>query len=224
MYFRKLVFFLTKNEEKENKIKNKRYYSFNIVIYEDDERFDNQYASLITLDETIWIRHDQDLTDDGELKKPHYHFLSRLKTACTISALSKKIDVDEHMIEPVKKSFNGSLKYLIHFGYNDKYQYEYSQVQSNSERLKRKFEDLVIKEVPEVDKVIEIQDFIDSHEDYIDISILTRYVQKINKWDAYRRNYSIFRDLVNSHNAKVNAKKYHIDDPYFTCLQKDDLL
>lgn len=180
---------------------NKRFYSFNLVIYEDDEKFSEQMFSLLQEQDCIYIRHDKDVTDDGDLKKAHYHFVLRLGNACTISALSKRVGVAENMIEPIKKSFNGALKYLIHYGYDNKFQYEQSEVKSNSDKLKQRFEDLVSKEIPEVDKVISIQDYIDSFNGPLTLSILGRYVQKINKWDAFRRNMSFFIRLVDEHNA-----------------------
>lgn len=188
---------------------NKRYYSFILVIYEDDEKFGEQFYELSQIQDSIFIRHDQDIDEEGNLKKPHYHFVLKLKNACTISALSKKVYVEENMIEPVKKSFNGSLKYLIHYGSDDKFQYNTEDVKSDSDKLLRRFKDLVTKEVPEVDKVITIQEFVESYPDYIKISVLSKYVQKLNMWDAFRRNYSFIKDLVNEHNGQISAERYH---------------
>ncbi len=212
---KEIVNTVEEKEEKESKLSKKRNYCYDLVIYEDDERFNDQFSALTDLKSAIWIRHDQDLTDDGEYKKAHYHFVLKLKTACTISALAKKISVDEHMIEPIKRSFNGALKYLVHFGRDDKYQYDIKEVESNDDELKRKFEKLVLNEIEEVDKVISIQEFIDQAEDYIDLGVLGKYVQKINYWDAFRRNMMYFCKLVDNHNAKISAKKYHIENDYY---------
>jgi len=194
---------------------NKRNYNYLCVIYEDDANFDNQMFELMQLNEVIYIRHDKDLTDEGEEKKPHYHFVIKLKTACTLSALSKRVGVAENMIEPIKKSFNGSLKYLIHFKDDNKYQYDAEEVKSNSDKLLRKFKDLVADEEAEVEKVISIQDYIESINDYIDLGMLGRYVQKINKWDAFRRNMMYFCKLIDNHNAKISAMRYHTDIDYY---------
>lgn len=182
-------------------MKDKRFYNYLMVLYEDDACFKEQYKCLMAESDVIYIRHDKDIDEEtGELKKPHYHFVLKLKNACTLSALSKRVGVAENLIEPIKKSFNGSLKYLIHFGYDNKYQYSVDEVKSNSPQLKRRFEDLVNKDTPEVEKVIALQDYIDSCMTRITMSQLSRYAQKINQWDAFRRNYSLFRDLVAEHN------------------------
>ena len=204
---------------------NKRFYNFTIVIYEDDENFDSQKFNLALEGETIYCRHDQDVTEEGELKKPHYHYVLKLKHACTISALSKRVGVPENLIEPVKKSLNSCLKYLIHFGNDDKYQYNAEDVQGNSDKLLRKFLDLVSKEITETEKVISIQDYIESFNDYIDFGVLGRYVQKINMWDAFRRNMMYFIKIVDNHNAKITASRYHSEDSYYVAanVQKERL-
>ena len=204
-------------------MENKRFYNFIIVIYEDDKNFDKQYFNLAQEKESIWIRHDQDIDDEGNTKKPHYHFVLKLKNACTISALAKRIEVNENMIEPVKKSLNGSLKYLIHYGCDNKFQYDSNLVQSNSTNLKRKFEDLVTKDIPEVEKVMNIQEFIESCNDYIDLGVLGKYVQKINMWDAFRRNMMYFTKLVDQHNGKIANQRYHMQDDFYNNLSGIDL-
>ena len=137
------------------------------VIYEDDEKLTEQLETIKKTKESIWIRHDKDTTEEGGLKKAHYHVVIKLKTACTISALSKKIGVGENMIEPVKKSLNSCLKYLIHFGDDTKYNYEKEEVESNSDVLKRRFLDLVAKDTPELEKVDTIERFILECDDFI---------------------------------------------------------
>lgn len=187
----------------------KRYYNFTLVIYEDDENFEDQMESIKQTQEAIWIRHDQDVNEEtGELKKPHYHVVIKLKTNCTISALAKNLNVQENMIEPVKKSLNGCLKYLIHYGDDKKYNYDKEDVQSNSDKLKTRFLDLVAKDTPEVEKIITIQEFIDTFPDFVKISTLSKYAQKNNIWDAFRRNYAIIKDLANEHNAKLCGELY----------------
>lgn len=205
---------------------NKRFYNFTLVIYEDDENFDTQIFNLTQEGETIYCRHDQDIDEEGNLKKPHYHYVLKLKNASTLSALSKRVGVPENLIEPVKKSLNGCLKYLIHFGNEDKFQYDANDVKGNSDKLIRKFKDLVNQDISEVEKVVNIQDFIDNCNDFIDLGILGRYVQKINMWDAFRRNMMYFCKLVDNHNARIASKRYNSDNLYYNAInsQKEELV
>lgn len=184
-------------------MKNERFYNFMVEIYRDDFQFAEQINALLQENEVIYIEHDKDIDEQGEIKKPHYHFVVKLKNACTISALSKRVGVAENMIEPIKRSFNGALKYLIHYNCENKYQYEIEEVKSNSDKLLRKFQDLVSEEIPEVDKVISIQDYIDNSKGIVTLAQLGRYVQSINKWDAFRRNMVYFIRLIDEHNSRI---------------------
>ncbi len=186
----------------------KRYYNFTLVMYEDDKEFNKQMEEIQQTKEAIWIKHDKDTNEEGDIKKCHYHVVLKLKSACTISALSKKLGVGEHMIEPVKKSLNSCLKYLIHFGDDTKYNYDKEDVKSNSDALKRRFLDLVAKDTPEIEKIDTIEQFILDCPDFIDWVILGRYVRKINMWDAFRRNSFYFTKIIDSHNAKIAAMRY----------------
>lgn len=192
----------------------KRKYSYGLVIYEDDPLFNTQYEALTSIGNAIWIRHDKDMwleteyNEDGTVKheagsykKAHYHFLVKFKNGVALSALAKRVSCAENQIEYVK-NFNGALKYLIHYGYDEKYQYSVEEVQSNSENLKLRFETLILDDTPEVRKVQQIQDMIETYDGYIDLGVLGKSVQKANIWDAFRRNLTYFIRLVDNHNAK----------------------
>ena len=193
----------------------KRNYNYLCVIYEDDKDFDTQMFNLLQENEVIYIRHDKDVTEEGEEKKPHYHFVIKLKTACTLSALSKRLGIAENMIEPIKKSFNGSLKYLIHFKDDNKYNYDMDDVKSNSEKLLKRFKELVSDEIPGGDHVMSIQDYIDSQTDYIKMRDLGRYANSIGVWNYFMRYYQYIRDIVSEHNGEISAKKYNIDSDFY---------
>lgn len=181
---------------------NKRFYNFIVVIYEDDEDFKQQYANLTINFRSIWIRHDKDVDEEGNDKKPHYHFIVKLKNAKTISSFAKDILVSPNMIEPVKKSFDGSLRYLVHFGYDDKYQYDPLEVKSFDDKLLNRFNKCLNLEISEEDKVESIEEFIHNSGNYVEMNHLGAYVRKIGKWDAFRRNMTYFKIILEEHNAK----------------------
>lgn len=206
-----------------------RVYSLIGIIYEDDENFDNQMFNLMLENEVLYARHDKDIwledvyEDDGttikyhsgDLKKPHVHYVVKFKNPCTLTAFAKRIQVQPNSVEYVDKSLNSCITYLIHFRLDDKYQYDASIVESNSNAFLNRFLKLVNEEVSEVDKVESIESFLDGINDYIDMKILGKHVRKINSWDAFRRNYSYFRDIVNSHNAKISSQLYNMNNPYW---------
>lgn len=199
------------------------------VLYEDDPNYDTQFFNVCQeKGEYLYIRHDQDIYEEdvlnedgsikynaGDYKKPHVHFVLKLKNPSTPSALAKRVGIDANDVEIIKKSFNGALKYLIHYNLDNKYQYDKSEVKG-TDKLQRKFLDLVSDDISEVQKVSDIQDYIESFQDFIDLGVLGRYVQKINMWDAFRRNMMYFCKLVDNHNARIASKYYHNEEnPYY---------
>lgn len=46
---------------------------------------------------------------------------------------------------------------------------------------------LVSQDISEVEKVINIQDFIEQSNNYIDLGILMKHAQQLNIWDAFRK-------------------------------------
>lgn len=226
-------------QQKENpndKEDKSRRYKYEVVIYEDDPLFKEQYEALTVVNSAIWVKHDKDIfTDDvlnddgsikynaGDLKKAHYHFLLKFKNGTAISAVAKKVKVNKNQVQIIK-NFNSALKYLIHFGQDEKYQYSMDDVSSNSDNLMTMFKELIISDIPEVKKVQQIQEMIETFEGYIELGILGKSVQKANIWDAFRRNMTYFLRLVDLQNAKfMGAKKGQKDLEYAShCSVKGD--
>lgn len=222
--------------EKHQKVKIKekdedktRRYKYEVVIYEDDPLFEEQYEALIAVNSAIWVKHDKDVFKEdifnedgsikynaGDLKKPHYHFILRFKNATTISAVANKVKVNKNQVEIIK-NLNSALKYLIHYGQDEKYQYSIEEVHSNSDNLKTMFEELIVNDTPESQRVLTIQDIIESFEGYIDLGILGKTILKMNYWGTFKSNFSYFFKLVCNHNAKhFGAMKGQSDLEYGT--------
>lgn len=213
--------------EKEEKDKTRRF-CYEVVIYEDDPLFKEQYEALTVVNDAIWIKHDKDvfnedvLNDDGtikynagDLKKAHYHFILKFKNGCTISALAKRVKVSTSQIQIIRRGLNSALRYLIHYAQDEKYQYSIEEVHSNSNNLMARFEQQIIDDTPEVQRVQQIQEMIEKFDGYIYLGILGKSVQKANIWDAFRRNLTYFLRLVDLHNAKfMGAKKGQKDLEY----------
>lgn len=199
---------------------NKRFYNFTCVIYEDDKRFNEQFVNLKMNYDCIYIRHDKDLYDEdlyddeknlihqaGDTKKPHYHFVIKLKNAKTISAIANACNIDEHMIEPVKRSFDGALRYLIHYNYDNKYQYSPDEVESLNEKLLVKFKKLIYDDMSEEEQTEKIEDFLKNATQRVKLSQLGAYARHIGQWSCFRRNMSYFKAVLDEYN-----RKFPIDD------------
>lgn len=107
----------------------KKYYNWLMQLYPDeDETHKNaidymnrcgwQYAS---------IRHDKDVNDDGTPKKPHTHFVISFKNQRYRDPIAQDLGIKANYLEPCLHK-DESLRYLVHWGWPDKAQYEPDKV------------------------------------------------------------------------------------------------
>ncbi len=96
---------------------------FQGVLYPDSESYccdDVLNILKSTFPEFAYILHDKDTDENGELKKPHIHWVGRLKAARYLAALADDLGIAENMIERCR-SFDAFIRYLIHDGSTVKY-------------------------------------------------------------------------------------------------------
>ena len=85
-----------------------------------------------------FIKHDKDVSDNGEMKTLHYHVVvlnsvkkrQRLSTILTALAVALQVNTMAISIEPLKNDI-GSLQYLLHKNDAEKYQYSKSDIVTN---------------------------------------------------------------------------------------------
>ena len=116
----------------------KKYRNFSGVIYPDSTSYDfdtvkdrikskfKQYAFCL---------HDMDVTDDGELKKPHVHWVATGDPR-SLSACAKLLGLQEHEVE-VTKNCKSMIRYLLHLDDPDKFQYSPDCLESNWKNLEQ---------------------------------------------------------------------------------------
>ena len=73
------------------------------------------------------ILHDKDAQEDGGIKKAHWHIIVRFKNAVWNTAVSKELGITSNYLE-VCKDQDASLLYLVHYGKEEKFQYELEEV------------------------------------------------------------------------------------------------
>lgn len=77
------------------------------------------------------ILHDKDVYEDGEhkgeIKKVHWHIVLRFKNAVWNTAIAKELGIEPNYLEACK-DVDSALLYLVHFGNEEKFQYEYESV------------------------------------------------------------------------------------------------
>lgn len=103
-----------------------------------------------------YIVHDMDVDENGELKKPHIHWVGQ-RSACTLDFVASHIEIPENSIEYCRK-FKRSIRYLIHEDSPSKFQYEQEKIVTSFD-LTKYFDDDYLANATD-----EIVDFIYSPE------------------------------------------------------------
>lgn len=77
------------------------------------------------------ILHDKDIYTDGEhegeIKKLHWHVVIRFKNAVWNTAIAKELGIEPNYLEACQ-NVDASLLYLVHFGNDEKAQYDFESV------------------------------------------------------------------------------------------------
>lgn len=195
----------------------KRRRQYEIVLsMENMGVFEVQKQNILDNFKCLYAKHDNDYYDkdvydendvlihvDGDKKYLHTHFFIDMDNAKTISAVAKIVKCKESDIQFIK-SYDGAIKYLIHHGKTNKYNYSKEIVQHNDEKLYKKFLKLVDDDLEEDDKVIPLIEYINNFEGILYFAVFLRYVYTTRQWSVYRRNSSTFIKLLEEHNFQFN--------------------
>lgn len=172
----------------------KRVRTIGIVLWPDDE------SHILALDyikhnfeNYIYILHDRDIDENNKPKKSHYHVILRFNNQRNIFTIAKKLGIGENNFYEIK-SFTGQLRYLIHFDDDDKFQYDVSDVHGTLYMIS-KFKQSLKSSQDETSEVSLIYEFIENSK-IDDLHILLDYVLENNLYSSFRRNYSMFKDLL----------------------------
>ena len=76
-----------------------------------------------------YVMHDKDVTEQGELKKPHFHLVLKFENARTFESIQKKL-LGAHI--ETSNNFTAICQYLIHLNDTTKHQYAQEEVITNN--------------------------------------------------------------------------------------------
>lgn len=182
---------------------NKRYYCVEIILYLDNQLHLLLLKRLTSQYHYAYILHDKDKNEDGELKKEHYHLLLFFDNARWGSSILKEIEIDNPNLIEFRDNKTSAIQYLIHSNNLDKFQYNYEDIISDID-ISIYFSKIKNEECS---SVAIIYDFIVNYVGFLHFSTLYYYAVSNNLWSAYRRNYSIIKDLVMEHNSSLTYNK-----------------
>lgn len=192
----------------------KKYRSFGGTLYPDSESYDCEKLLSIVQSKFIdwaFILHDRDVDDNGELKKPHYHWVGRATPRC-LSVVCNFMGLPENDIEIVK-NFDNMVQYLIHLNDIDKFQYSPDDVESNlpniGQLLRRLSEGQVVKDLASAKVSRSWYDLIQYAVETESYDVLRRNLGLIRLvWDEYREQSS--RDLADGRDPFPHSIRHDI--------------
>lgn len=195
-------------------------YKFLGILYPDSESYncDERLAMMQnSWSEYSYILHDKDvytITDvdkwnldhsdiacpfkDGDLKKPHYHFVVKFSSPILLGRAAKILGIPSNDVQRCK-SYKSSLRYLIHADNSEKFQYSADSICSNVSKLSsilRSDEDSSFKS-----RVL--YDYI-SCSPCLKLSDLVAFALDNGCWDELRRGQHIFTALLAENNGGHN--------------------
>lgn len=162
------------------------------VVYPDSESY-NCTDVLIKLESFFesfaYITHDKDVDSNGELLKPHIHWVGYCRNARLLSAVSNCTGLPENSIE-FCKSLKASIRYLVHADNKDKFAYDKKDIQGTFE-IDNFFDKMDSQQMAQM-----IFDFIWS-DDCQRESDFVRFAMRNGLYSEIRKSYTIFRAMLN---------------------------
>lgn len=188
-----------------------KYRHFFLLLYPDNPEHLKCIYDLQNLYKSVGICHDRDVYEKdvidkksgvvkhlkGDKKKKHYHFCVEFPNPRYRKGVAKELDIDDRFCE-VAESFNACKKYLLHWGYAEKFQYDTTD-------LVGVLAPKLIKQLTELTEETQIQilvNYIDTCNGDLSMRMLFNYAQKQGCLGTYRRWYSILSDFVFSANQR----------------------
>ena len=148
------------------------------------------------------ILHDKDVYEDGdhkgELKKPHWHIVLRFKNAVWNTAVAKELGITPNYLEACKDQ-DASLLYLVHYGREEKAQYDYEEVFGP---MKIKLSTL-LADTDEGTRVLSLVEIVESSPGPIGTSELLKKAVAAGLYADLRRMGHLAISLVREHNYEI---------------------
>lgn len=199
---------------KKKDIKKRRSKNWCLILYPDNEshceifaRITNNYFSCATIlhdQDYVEGLHDNEFAENG-LKKSHWHILITFENARYFLPLCEELGLspeDYHLLCECH-SVKGYLKYMIHYGYDDKYQYSKEELFCNDDLYMKLVKAMKVDRVEEEIRVKQIKKWIFDNDSLIDESDLFDFCVDNGYYSDYRRSSIIFHKLLLVHNKSI---------------------
>ena len=112
-----------------------------VLLYPDDDTHMKALDIIRSSFSYVGILHNKDIWTEedeannpvhkfGELKKPHYHLILKFAQPRWNTAISSELGISVNYFEPCR-SFKNSGVYLVHYGIDEKHQYDISELEGS---------------------------------------------------------------------------------------------
>ncbi len=178
-----------------------------IILYADNPIHVAEVEKLQNDIRAVGVYHDRDITDEGEQKKAHYHFLYHFDNPSTIGSIQKLLPGHESNLFYCVKSFRGQARYLLHLDNAEKTRYDKDSLIGNV-RMINKFLQTTDTLTEDTTRIVT---FIESIDGYLSLSSLMYWICQEDLLSVYMKLQHTFLHMLNSHN-KGNLKGDKLSD------------
>lgn len=196
-----------------DKLENFRKRNFAMLLYPEDESHmaalkllqdgGYKYAAILH-DRDVYSVHDEVAAElVGTPKKPHYHVVLRFPNDRWRTAMATELGIAPNYIKACV-CFDGALRYLIHNGYPEKYQYALSDVFGPLASELEK----VVTDKTEDERVLELVESITSTRGVITYTAMLIDACKAGRYGDFRRLGNGVKWLIDEHNAKYERHMF----------------
>lgn len=150
------------------------------------------------------ILHDQDVNENGELKKPHWHIVLRFKNAVWNTSIAKELGITPNYLEACR-DLDAALCYLVHYGNDLKAQYDYENVFGPLQtRLA-----YLLSDSDESTRALTIYDLIRNSPGVVTYTEIFEKACKAGLYGDFRRMGTGVMYLINDHNYEFTSLRLY---------------
>jgi hypothetical protein len=173
------------------------------ILYTDNEVHKEIINDMSKSLRCVGAYHDMDIDDNGELKKPHYHFITKFDVPSTEGSLLKLFpNIEENLCFCIK-SFKAQARYLLHLDDADKHLYDDNALIGNISLVRRH----IMTQDRQNEGMRKIQNFIRLHK-IIDLNDVLDFVDDNDLWSSYKAYTStVFKLLQQSYSDIIKNEK-----------------
>lgn len=182
--------------------------TFSVLLYVETESYntDDVLAKCTEyFPEWAHIRHDFDVTSDGEVKKAHIHVVGRLDGPRSPATVANMLGVPAQFVACKKGyTFRKGVRYLVHLDDPDKFQYEASDIVTNVDIGK------YIDPYADVEQAKSIFKKITDEKDTSVVS-LTKWSLDEGCWSEFRRAFPVWKAVMDELYHDVYRKNNQVE-------------